>query len=414
MFGRSSSPSDRPPRSSRPALRDRLRDASRAQLKDQDEDGMSPALWAACDGDTEALRLIVSRGGDVDQCDLWGNSALHLAAAHGHKKSLCLLVSLGANIWSLDNDFHTPLDVAAAHSHMDCVRFLDAAAATQITLKPKVSGRAQDQDCARIQKKHQRKMERKFMKEAASMDNMDAASLSSYGSGSYGSGSHGSGSYGSGSHGSGSYGSGSYGSGSMLRGYSGNNPVTYSQAMLQSRGRAGLQRKAERRRQDEGFRVSEDGRRSVRSLSGLRLGNDVMFLRHGTYRERGKEERERERTYRERGKEERTERERKRPEQRDGRLRGEEEDAVSIATSDTSVSRAMSDPGLYEAALSEASSADSGRDSLSPTRAGNRGLQEELRPQDQEEPGPEQRGRSESSRNAPKRPAERGDAKTEG
>ena len=73
----------------------------------------------------------------------------------------------------------------------------------------------------------------------------------------------------------------------------------------------------------------------MRSLSGLQLGNDVMFLKQGTYA---------------------NPRERSRLNIRD-MFPSDNDDDVETA------SRAMSDPGLYEAAYSEIS-ADSGRDSL--------------------------------------------------
>ena len=51
-----------------------------------------------------------------------------------------------------------------------------------------------------------------------------------------------------------------------------------------SRGKTKIQKKLEKRKQGEGtFKIYEDGRKSVRSLSGLQLGNDVMFLKQGTY-----------------------------------------------------------------------------------------------------------------------------------
>lgn len=120
------------------------------------------------------------------------------------------------------------------------------------------------------------------------------------------------------------------------------------QTMLQStaKGKAKLQRKLEQRRQDGGvFKVSEDGRRSVRSLSGLTLGNDVLFLKQGTYVFHGD-----------------------RPNVRHMFCRSatdeEDDDSVSVAMSELGAgSRAMSDPGLHEAPLSVVS-ADSGRDSL--------------------------------------------------
>ncbi len=43
-------------------------------------------------------------------------------------------------------------------------------------------------------------------------------------------------------------------------------------------------RRSLKRKQGDGtFKVYEDGRKSVHSLSGLQLGNDVMFLKQGTY-----------------------------------------------------------------------------------------------------------------------------------
>ena len=48
------------------------------------------------------------------------------------------LVSCGANIWALDNDLHTPLDVAVLNDHMDIVKYLDDVIAQQSTLNKKV------------------------------------------------------------------------------------------------------------------------------------------------------------------------------------------------------------------------------------------------------------------------------------
>lgn len=103
-----------------------------------------------------------------------------------------------------------------------------------------------------------------------------------------------------------------------------------------AKGKAKLQKKLEKKKQVDGtFKIYEDGRKSVRSLSGLQLGNDVMFLKQGTYA---------------------NPKERTRLNIRDMFPRDNDDDVDTV-------SRAMSDPGLYEAAYSEIS-ADSGRDSL--------------------------------------------------
>ncbi|KAM6897466.1 pre-mRNA splicing regulator USH1G-like [Xenentodon cancila] len=311
---------DRYHRAARDGFLNVLKEATRKELNAQDEDGMTPTLWAAYHGNLETLRLIVSRGGDPDKCDIWGNTPLHLAAANGHHNALSFLVAFGANVWCLDNDYHTPLDMAATKGHMDCVRYLDTIAAKQITLNPKLVSKLKDRafraakhrikECEKLQKKHHERMEKKFMKESAALDNLDAISFSSYTS-----------------------------SSTLSRKF---NTVTsnmpYSQATLHSaaKGKAKIQKKLEKKKQIDGtFKIYEDGRKSVRSLSGLQLGNDVMFLRQGTYT---------------------NPKERSRLNIRDMFPHENDKDIETA-------SRAMSDPGLYEAAYSEIS-ADSGRDSL--------------------------------------------------
>ncbi|XP_034050355.1 Usher syndrome type-1G protein homolog [Thalassophryne amazonica] len=306
-------------RAARDGFLDVLKEATRKELNATDEDGMTPTLWAAYHGNLEALRLVVGRGGDPDKCDFWGNTPLHLAAANGHHNCLSFLVAFGANVWCLDNDYHTPLDMAATKGHMDCVRYLDSIAAKQIALDPKLVSKMKDRafcaaerrikECAKLQQKHRERMEKKFLKEAAAMDNLDAISLSSYTS-----------------------------SSTLSRKF---NTVTsnmpYSQATLHStaKGKTKIQKKLEKKKQVDGtFKIYEDGRKSVRSLSGLQLGNDVMFLKQGTYAN---------------------------PKER-SRLNIQDMFLHDNDDADT-ISRAISDPGLHEAAYSEIS-ADSGRDSL--------------------------------------------------
>ncbi|KAG7263422.1 hypothetical protein CRUP_037785 [Coryphaenoides rupestris] len=125
--------------------------------------------------------------------------------------------------------------MAATKGHMECVRYLDSIAAKQTTLNPKLIRKLKDQafrqaercirDCVKLQRKHHKHMERRFRQESSS------AAL-----------------------------------------------AAISDAMS-------IQRKLEKRRQGgEGtFKIYEDGRKSVRSLSGLQLGNDVMFVKQGTY-----------------------------------------------------------------------------------------------------------------------------------
>ncbi|KAJ8345893.1 hypothetical protein SKAU_G00300860 [Synaphobranchus kaupii] len=313
---------DRYHKAARDGYLDLLKEATRKDLNAPDEDGMTPTLWAAYHGNLEALRLVVGRGGDPDKCDIWGNTPLHLAAANGHLNCLSFLVSFGANIWCLDNDFHTPLDMAATKSHMECVRYLDSIAAKQTALNPKVVSKLKDRafraaerrikDCVKMQRKHHRRMERRYHREAPEASVSDAMSFSSYTSSTL----------------------------SRKLPFQGAASVAmpYSQATLHAtaRGKTKIQRKLEKKKQGDGtFKIYEDGRKSVRSLSGLQLGNDVMFLKQGTYLS-----------------------------PKDHRRRNVRD---MFPGDDDAVSRAISDPGLHHAAADMAYSdvsADSGHDSL--------------------------------------------------
>ncbi|XP_036427575.1 Usher syndrome type-1G protein homolog [Colossoma macropomum] len=313
-------------RAARDGRLDLLREATRRELNSPDEDGMTPTLWAANHGHLDALRLVLGRGGDPDKCDIWGNTPLHLAAANGHLNCLSFLVSFGANIWCLDNDYHTPLDMAATKGRMDCVRYLDSIAAKQITLNPKVVSKLKDRafrtaerrikECARLQHEHHQRMEKHFLREAAASDMSDTISLSSYSSTL---------------------------SRKIPQFSTINSSITYTQGLHSTaKGRTKIQKRLEKKKQSDGtFKISEDGRKSVRSLSGLQLGNDVMFLKQGTYTSPGQ----------------------RIPNRLHVRNMFSHSPLADYDSDTDTVSRVLSDPGLYEAAYSEISE-DSGRDSL--------------------------------------------------
>ncbi|XP_023330781.1 Usher syndrome type-1G protein homolog isoform X2 [Eurytemora carolleeae] len=110
---------------------DVLREATRKDCNSKDEDGMTPTLWAAFEGNLDALRLLVGRGGDPEKCDNYGNTALHLSSAKGHLNCVTFLVNFGVNIWDLDIDLHTSKDLAAINSKEEILKFLDSAASLQ-------------------------------------------------------------------------------------------------------------------------------------------------------------------------------------------------------------------------------------------------------------------------------------------
>ncbi|KAI4494100.1 hypothetical protein M0802_009254 [Mischocyttarus mexicanus] len=92
---------------------------------------MTPTLWAAFEGHIDALRLLVARGGDPDKSDYFGNTALHLAAARGDEYCVKFLVKFGCNIWSLDIDRHSARELAAINGRERVLQFLDLAQSDQ-------------------------------------------------------------------------------------------------------------------------------------------------------------------------------------------------------------------------------------------------------------------------------------------
>uniref|UniRef100_G3TV82 USH1 protein network component sans n=1 Tax=Loxodonta africana TaxID=9785 RepID=G3TV82_LOXAF len=251
-------------RAARDGYLELLKEATRKELNAPDEDGMTPTLWAAYHGNLEALRLIVSRGGDPDKCDIWGNTPLHLAASNGHLHCLSFLVSFGANIWCLDNDYHTPLDMAAMKGHMECVRYLDSIAAKQSSLNPKLVGKLKDKafreaerrirECAKMQRKHHERMERLYRRELA--ERSDTLSFSSLTSSTLS---------------------------RRLQHLALSSHLPYSQATLHgtARGKTKIQRKLERRKQGgEGtFKISEDGRKGRSPLRDMFLSDEDSVSR---------------------------------------------------------------------------------------------------------------------------------------
>ncbi|XP_023210375.1 Usher syndrome type-1G protein homolog [Centruroides sculpturatus] len=129
---------DRFHRAARDGYLDLLREANRRDCNAPDEDGMTPTLWASYYGNLDALRLLVGRGGDPDKCDHYGNTALHCAAANGHINCVSFLVNFGVNLWSLDNDYHTCKDVAAMHQRDEILRYLDEVISKQSALNKKL------------------------------------------------------------------------------------------------------------------------------------------------------------------------------------------------------------------------------------------------------------------------------------
>ncbi|EEC06331.1 harmonin-interacting ankyrin-repeat containing protein (harp), putative, partial [Ixodes scapularis] len=112
--------------------------------------------------------------GDPDRCDHFGTTALHCASANGHINCVSFLISFGVNLWALDNDFHTASDVASLNQRDEVLRFLDQAISKQSALNKKLVQRMKEKALREADKRRKgyQKLTRKAAKKAERDDKM--------------------------------------------------------------------------------------------------------------------------------------------------------------------------------------------------------------------------------------------------
>ncbi len=79
---------------------------------------------AAFDGDIDQVKLLVSKGADVNAKDMTGYTPLFYAVQSGQKKAAELLIGGGANVNARDGYGNTPLHYATAHGLYDVCEVL--------------------------------------------------------------------------------------------------------------------------------------------------------------------------------------------------------------------------------------------------------------------------------------------------
>ncbi|MCK4294857.1 MAG: ankyrin repeat domain-containing protein, partial [Planctomycetes bacterium] len=76
---------------------------------------------AAADGDIEQVKLLISKGADVNAKDMQGRTPLHGAAFRGHKDVVGLLLAKGADVNAQDRNGRTPVDAALGRGNTKAV-----------------------------------------------------------------------------------------------------------------------------------------------------------------------------------------------------------------------------------------------------------------------------------------------------
>jgi len=96
----------------------------------------TPLITAAFLGKTEAAKILIDAGADLNYQNADGSTALHTAAAFGKTEAAKILIDAGIDLNSQNNDGATALHTAAFFCHVDIVEALLAKGADK-TLKNK-------------------------------------------------------------------------------------------------------------------------------------------------------------------------------------------------------------------------------------------------------------------------------------
>jgi len=86
--------------------------------------GQCGLWWLCMHGNVELVKLLISKGADVNLCDRDGWSPLSVAAFYGHAEVIKELLAAGADPSKEVEDGDTAYDKAVAWDHPDCAALL--------------------------------------------------------------------------------------------------------------------------------------------------------------------------------------------------------------------------------------------------------------------------------------------------
>jgi ankyrin repeat protein len=84
----------------------------------------TPLITAAYFGETEAAKILIDAGAELDYKNVDGSTALHTAAAFGKTETAKLLIDAGARLNIQNNEGSTPLHTAAFFCRVEIVQAL--------------------------------------------------------------------------------------------------------------------------------------------------------------------------------------------------------------------------------------------------------------------------------------------------
>lgn len=99
-------------------------------VNETDNQLWTPLMVAACNGQENSTRRLLSAGADTGMADLHGCTALMIAACNGHEDCLLRLIGAGAELEQKDDFGNTALSLASIRGRVACVKALVRAKAS--------------------------------------------------------------------------------------------------------------------------------------------------------------------------------------------------------------------------------------------------------------------------------------------
>jgi ankyrin repeat protein len=92
--------------------------------------GATALMWAAHEGHTDIVRLLLASGASIDAQQSLGRTALWYTAQQGRIGPAEILIAAGANVDLASKDGKTPRDIALERGHRDIADLLTKAGAS--------------------------------------------------------------------------------------------------------------------------------------------------------------------------------------------------------------------------------------------------------------------------------------------
>lgn len=98
-----------------------------ASIEAKNQYGLSALSLCALDGKTENLKILLSRGAEIDTLSLENRAPLHYAAHNGYFDCVMALLEKGANPFIKDTRKMTAIDIATENGFSDIISILESA-----------------------------------------------------------------------------------------------------------------------------------------------------------------------------------------------------------------------------------------------------------------------------------------------